>query len=444
MRRDTEIRRELAALPMEELVAGQRQTGRAEMDGPFAETWIARYHQAEAVLGDLTLGRDTHHLAGLLKDVTFPLVAQREDPIPDYYPYTGVHLLEWYLGDRHQPWSRLKAHAAEGVFHTLLDLIRFESQSLAGLEPWHRQNLDREMIGRRLDVVQRAVERCRALGELVPGAVMDPTKSRPHRYETLGDYAFEPGRLSAMVELSMMPQTRYHDEVIFLRTIHIGEFCFFGIRVAIREAQELLRRDRLEEAVEPLRQATAFGAMLYESFKVLRTMPPEHFIDFREATGKASAIKSLNYQLLEIHLRGVSAKKVEVFHRIPHLRGLAKFAHPGFVHLRRVLGQADDGEAWGAVLDQARALDQKWLTWRGLHLSFALHYLPPHAPGTGDTEGAPYLRKFLRAGLFDDTEVDMALVEELFGEHSGIPDLFRARPSQAFAPVEELRAYRGD
>lgn len=440
--RDLEALRTLERLPLDELIEGQRKPGRAEMDPAFVAHWTEQHHRAVELAVDPRSSRATKSLAQLLKDLTFPLIAQQEDPIPEYYPYTGVHHLEWYLENRHQSWDRLKTRAAEGVFHTLVDFIRFESQSLAGLEPWHRESFHREDVTQRIHVLERAVEKCHELGRLIPEAEMDRNRTA-RRYDALGEYAEEPSRVSAMVEFSMMPQTRFHDEVLFLRIIHISELCFFGIRVAVREARELLCNGLVHAAVIPLRQALAFGAMLYESFKVMRTMTPARFLDFRAATGKASAIKSLNYQLLEIHLRGVNADKLEVIRRIPHLRPLSKFAHTGFRPLRKVLREADPAaQGWDDVLEAARALDQKWLTWRGLHLSFAILYLPPEGPGTGDTAGAPYLRKFLKSGLFDDTEVDMELVKELFGDHPEIPNLFRARPNEAFAPVEELRAYR--
>lgn len=441
--RDSRIHHQLEDLPLEDFFEGQRKPGREAMDPEFVEHWAGQHARATRLLEDPHTHPETRALADLLEKITFPIVAQQADPVPDYYPYTGVHLLDWYLGSRHQKWDQLKAKAAEGVFHTTLDLIRFESQSLAGVEPWHREHFDREIVTKRLQVLERAGDKCRELGRAIPEAELDRGQG-PRQYKTLGEFAAEPSRVSAMVEFSMMPQTQFHDEVIFLRTIHIAEFCFYGIRMAIREARELLRRDLVHAATLPLRQAVAFGSLLYESFKVLRTMPPEHFKDFRDATGKASAVKSLNYQLLEIHLRGVHAEKVAVFHRIPHLRELSKFAHPGFVSMRDVLKEADAEEpGWEDVVELARALDQKWLTWRGLHLSFALHYLPQDVKGTGDTEGAPYLRKFLRAGMFDDTQLNLDVVREMFPDDPDIPNLFRAKPSVGLAPAaDELRAYR--
>lgn len=440
----TEPRRRapLGELPMKEFLDRQRAIGRAALPREDLDRWAGEHERAVGLLKDPATGRRDRALAAFLKEITFPLAALRESPVPTYYPYTCAHMLDWYLGESHQPLDHLKARAAEGIFYLLLDLIRFESQSLTGVEGNHREHFDREITLERLKVLERAVDACHELGRQVPGATLDPDRG-PRRYDTLAEYAEEPSRRSAMIELSCLPQTCFHDEVIFLRTIHIAEFCFYGIRVAAQEARELLRLGLPHAAAAPLEQATAFGALLYQAFKVLRTMPPQHFLDFRDATGDASAIQSLNYQLMEIHLRGVNSGKAEHLRRIPHLRQLAKFAHPGFIHLQSLLREADpEAPGWGEVLAAARSLDQKWLTWRGLHLSFAIVYLPQAVKGTGDTAGAPYLRKFLRAGLFDTTEIDLPLVEELFGNHPEIPNLFRARPGVGIAPAEELRAYR--
>ena len=430
------------SLDMKDFLKGQRAVGRADLKPEIVSFWADQHRRATRLLRDPATGRRARASARLLKELAFPLAAQEVDPVPTYYPYTGVHLLDWYLGDRHQNWDRLKVKVVEGIYFLILELIRFESQSLTGVETCHRERFDRDIVTERLRVLERAVAVCRNLSEKFPAADLDRDRGS-RRFPQLKGYVREKSRLSAMIEFSCMPQTRFHDEVIFLRTIHIAEFCFYGIRIAVREAQELLRKDLTDRAIEPLEEAVAFGAMLYESFKVLRTMPPEHFIDFRDATGHASAIQSLNYQLMEIHLRGVHQGKAETFQRIPHLRQLGKFAHPGFVHLKQVLGEADaDAAGWSEVVATARALDQKWLTWRGLHLSFALLYLPPAAKGTGDTEGAPYLKKFLRAGLFDNTTVDLTLMEELFGNDLEIPNLFRVRPGLGISPAEDVRAYR--
>jgi tryptophan 2,3-dioxygenase len=179
--------------------------------------------------------------------------------------------------------------------------------------------------------------------------------------------------------------------------------------------------------------------MLHESFRVLQSMPPEHFLDFREVTGQASAVQSFNYQRLDIALFGLNPEKVSVFQRVPHLSSLLQYSSREFASLRSLLNalpQRDSLEE--RVLELGRLLDRHLLSWRGLHLSFALRYLPLEALGTGGTAGPSYLQKFFRQSLFDDTEPDFALIEEIFGRSSKIQEIFRARPGTRIAPAENL------
>ncbi|HWF06677.1 MAG TPA: hypothetical protein VHA06_23500, partial [Candidatus Angelobacter sp.] len=186
-------------------------------------------------------------------------------------------------------------------------------------------------------------------------------------------------------------------------------------------------------------QATAFASMLHESFRVLQSMPPEHFLDFREVTGQASAVQSFNYQRLDIALFGLSPEKVSIFQRVPHLSSLLQYSSREFASLRSLLNALPQrGNMEERVLELARLLDRHLLSWRGLHLSFALRYLPPEALGTGGTAGPSYLQKFFRQSLFDDTEPDFALIEEIFGGSSKIQEIFRARPGTRIAPAENL------
>src|SRR5258708_13505784 len=107
-------------------------------------------------------------------------------------------------------------------------------------------------------------------------------------------------------------------------------------------------------------------------------MPPEHFIDFREVTGQASAVQSFNYQRLDIVLFGMNSEKVEVYRRVPHLKSLLQYSSPQFASLRSMLNglSADNPEAQ-QLIEQARVLDRHLLSWRGLHLTFPPPHLPP-------------------------------------------------------------------
>jgi len=100
----------------------------------------------------------------------------------------------------------------------------------------------------------------------------------------------------------------------------------------------------------------------------------------------------------------------------------------------------DDDDA-ASLLETARELDSKLLTWRGLHVGFANLYLADIPVGTGGTSGAAYLKLFLRNTLFGETTIDLAAAE-YFSEPSvaqstteiDLPDMHLAPPRDLIAP----------
>jgi tryptophan 2,3-dioxygenase len=244
-----------------------------------------------------------------------------------------------------------------------------------------------------------------------------------------------PSRLPALIQLTAVPLTRCHDERLFLRVLQASELCFLGLRQTVAAAIERIKARDPVLATSDIERAMRFSSLLAGLLKVLRTMPVEHFAGFRLNTGKASAIQSINFQLLDILLHGANTDKTADLLRVAHLKGVLRFCDSRFVSLRDGLRTlAGTGGAWDALADAAGRFDRQLLTWRGLHLSFAKTYIPNHGPGTGGTTGAAYLRKHLLRGLFDNQEPDWAVIEELFPDDGGTPSQDRVRPGVAVAP----------
>jgi tryptophan 2,3-dioxygenase len=438
---DKEIRQVLNGLNIGELVRVQHIYGRASVPHEFRQYWAAQHAYAIEIVDDGRRGQEVRPIAELLKEITYSLAALEARPLPTYYPYTDVRILDWFIGKRRQKFIDLKSRCIEGIYFLALDVLNFEGRSLTGFETSHRERCVEPILVTRIQAIGDLVKAWSGLCRSVLGEVRELYHD-PIHFAELEGYADEPTRVSGLLHLSAFPQTRFHDEVLFLRTIHVSELCFFGIRISVMEATENIRRGIAERAAECLAQAIGFADVLHKGFKVLRTMPPEHFADFRDSTGEASAIQSRNYQLMEVYLRGVNAQKQEVYKGHPHLSDLGRFAHPGFVHLGGALKACKESDAkWRKVFEVARVLDRSLLTWRGFHLAFAKLYLPPHAGGTGGTAGAPYLQRFLRSGLFEETEVDIEAVREMFPEWPELPSLFRIRSEVAIAPGEDVIAH---
>jgi tryptophan 2,3-dioxygenase len=401
--------------------------------------YAAEHERIAELLENSDVSAQDMRLARMLEAITAPVAALHADPIPRYYSYTGVNVLDEYVDGGRLDLEVQKKLCVEGIRGLMLDLTSFEAHSAVGIEPWSRQTLDVEQICRRLKLLRRQFDALNALANLLRVTFPPAETSSPQAYSTLGDYCREDPPLSAMVQFTCIPSSPSHDEVLFLRTIAEDELCFKAIYMAIRQAGEAIERGLLEAAELFLLQATAFASMLHESFRVLQSMPPEHFIDFREVTGQASAVQSYNYQRLDIALFGISPEKIAVFQRIPHLKSLLQYSSREFASLRSVLHSLQArNDSQERVLECARSLDKHLLSWRGLHLSFALRYLPLESAGTGGTAGSSYLQKFFRNSLFADTEPDFGLIEDIFGGSSKIEEIFRAQSGTRIAPAENL------
>ncbi len=417
----------------------QREVGRAGLSPAAIARYAEEHDRVSVLLDENRLSAQDVGIARMLEAITAPLAALRADPIPRYYSYTGVNVLDEYVDGSRLDLDMQKELCVEGIRGLMLDLTRFEAHSIVGIEPWSTGKLDPDVISRRLKLLKRQFQALEALEQLLHIKSFPVDTSLPRTYSTLEAYCREEHPLSAVVQFTCIPSSCSHDEVLFLRTIAEDELCFKAMYLAIRQAGEAIERELLQAAVCFLNQAIAFAGMLHESFRVLQSMPPEHFLDFREVTGQASAVQSFNYQRLDIALFGLNPEKVSVFQRVPHLRSLLQFSSREYASLRSLLNSLPQSNGVEEnVMELARLLDRHLLSWRGLHLSFALRYLPPEAMGTGGTAGPSYLQKFFRQSLFDDTEPDFDLIEDIFGGSSKIQEIFRARPGTRIAPAEDL------
>jgi tryptophan 2,3-dioxygenase len=433
------VRQALTDLDLSDYVETQRDTGRFDLDAEFVRRWADQYRTAASLLKHADLSPELAEAMLLLREITYPAAMQERSRVPSYYPYTCVNVLDWYLGDCGEDLEAQKRKCVPGIVALLLEIGRFEMHSLIGCEPFQPLHFEPEFAIERIRMLKDVYTATVRLSEQIPGTSVRPLP--PRTYENIIDYANEPGRLSALIQFTCMPQTRYHDEVLFLRSIHVSEFCFYGIRIAVAQARDAITRGALNSARVCLEQAIAFSDVLHQIFRVVRNMPPLHFLDFRESAANASAVQSANYQLMDAHLFGLSEHKRMLFQRIPHLDDMLRPYGSGFLCLRDVLKSIalDDNEA-APLLETARELDSKLLTWRGLHVGFANLYLADIPVGTGGTSGAAYLKLFLRNTLFGETTIDLA-ADGHFSEPSAVPSTTRIdHPDMHLAPPRDLIA----
>jgi tryptophan 2,3-dioxygenase len=421
---DKEIRAQLAKLNVGEFIDGQRVRGRLALEDPFKQKWSDQYELAADILGDERHHEKVKNIAKMVQAATYPVWFEYKNKRNIHYTYANVPLLDWYLGRPRETFFNIKRKTLIGIYHLIQDLIKFESDSLTGIERSGKKTIVQNLLAKRLLVLREAVSTFDELWAFIcPGQPLE--KHNTHHYGSFEEYADEASKLSGLVDFSCFPQTEFHDEVLFIRSLNVSELGFHGIRMSVIEAVEDLKQGRIKAANHVLFHALHFAKMLHVMLKVLRTMPPEHFTEFRYATEGASAIQSRGFHLMEIHFRGLNEVKMKTLKKFPYLADLEKFKHPLFVFLGSAIKKLDEAKH-PEIFTTVRLLDKQLLTWRALHLSFAKVYSPEGTPGTGGTLGAPYLSHFLKSGIFDTTTVDMDLIAERFADFPEVDAMFKS------------------
>ncbi|MGG8406918.1 hypothetical protein ACM614_10010, partial [Streptomyces sp. 12297] len=254
---------------------------------------------------------------------------------------------------------------------------------------------------------------------------LPPAAAEPPRHWR--DYVLQPnGPANILEHLAVLPQTTQHDEVTFLRVIHLVEATTWGVLARVMSAAEWLRGGRWDYAAACLERAAELAAAQTAALLVMRrTMPVEHFGGFREATGDASAVQAYPTQLLHIHLLGVHPEKTGALGEATENAYVLMHQNPDFEPLRELLRWVPDEATGRQVLDAAHRLDEELYAWRKIHYGVALRYLPAETTGSGGTSGAPYLRSFYQDRLFD---ADRSLLpQHRFGQAAVLSPWVRSR-----------------
>ena len=400
----------LNQLDLETLMEMQRCVGREYLPASFRQEWAATHASATAIAEHSNHLDLTRNMGRVLFAATYFIANVAPGTQPNYYEYMDGQMLDWYLAPASDGSDELVQRCIVGVHGLLKALRRFESYSLKGWVGHNVEHLDRAQIYLRISLLDEVLDKTRQLGASDiddPVSLSDPLES----------FAASRSRVSALIHLSGVPLTQSHDEVLFVRVLQASELCFLGIRVTVSLAIQAILSESPRQAVQKLQMATWFAGLLRDLLRVLRTMPVAHFADFRALTGKASALQSVGFHLMDTLLHGLNTEKLEHFRRIEHFKPVLSFCDKGFVSLKQAMLSTDERQAkWREVWTTCRQLDKDLLTWRGLHLGFAKRYIPHGAPGTGGTPGANYLLQHLFRGVFADHQPDWDSVYEMFPE----------------------------
>ncbi|MFG1681422.1 tryptophan 2,3-dioxygenase family protein [Nonomuraea sp. NPDC049269] len=332
----------------------------------------------EALAGPDTEENDTIRL------LTRPF--SRRLAIPEYYRYTGLHVFGQFLSGQDDAFGGclLAMHA------TLTELADLERREAC------RHAVVPEHLAERLLGLHRVIDQVGAMS-VAPYSAL--------RGADLVRAAHEDERLERQLLLLRrccgFRRSDKHDEHIFIRSVQACELTFFMIRGLARQAIAVVGLDRAEFMFR-MGQLIACSELLKEIFHVLKTLSPELFLGFRDATGDASAVQSLNYHLMELVVYGYDERKAETYAGFAHLDLINDPRLREFRSLKDVVAAGADAEVVSAYTEVERCL----LMWRGRHYGFGRTYLP-NMKGSGGTEGAGYLKRFIdKSGLCSGTRLD--------------------------------------
>jgi tryptophan 2,3-dioxygenase len=241
--------------------------------------------------------------------------------------------------------------------------------------------------------------------------------------------------LSAQHPLSDPP---HHDEMLFIVQHQVAELWIKLVIHEIAGAIRHLREDKLPQAVKNLARVRHVQNQLYSMWKVLDTLTPSEYAEFRHVFGKASGFQSAQYRILEFTLGNKNRDMMRYFEHQPEWRAKLEAALEApslyeefLMHLARrgmpvpehvverdfsKMRDDDDGvvdvlrciyedrsqhwaryEACEALMDIAN----NFQFWRFHHMK-TVERIIGHKAGTGGSSGVNFLKKALDIEFFTE------------------------------------------
>lgn len=241
--------------------------------------------------------------------------------------------------------------------------------------------------------------------------------------------------LDAQTPLSDPP---HHDEMLFIVQHQIAELWIKLIIHEVHAAIGHLRKDELPQAVKNLARVRHVQNQLDNQWKVLDTLTPSEYAEFRHVFGKASGFQSAQYRILEFVLGNKNAEMVAVFDNQPEWRArlmdalvspslyeefLLHLSRRGMPIPKRAVERdfseaRDEDEGVVAVLktiyenrpaywsryEMCEALmdiSNNFQSWRFHHMK-TVERIIGHKMGSGGSSGVAFLKKALDIEFFPD------------------------------------------
>lgn len=375
---------------------------------PYAEV-IAHYQRVGRTNADSRLVSRLRYLGDLLREPEL-VVGRRLWPLPEWLPSTGDQhngnydsylaspLLEGLTfaqdGDSAGLPSELEK-ATDATIDLLLaalvaDLAMIEADALRaghnGREQ-HRRTQACLLLLTKLDALAPNWAQRPAAGEILPDLAEATTALAQQVRRRL------PRSCRQVVNLSLLPTTRLHDEQMFIRAIQIFEAMYRQIYRCMVRASAAMQVTDAGRACAELADATRRLAMAPALYRVVTTMPRAAFAIIREFTNGRSAIQSRSYR--QIDLVCAPREPSPAADKLPAVEVASPTLQDSYF---AIAGRLDPAES-DRLAAQMRALDASWRAMKRTHWGITLKIIG-RVPGTGGTAGAEYLKYAAEVPLF--------------------------------------------
>src|ERR1700733_4564390 len=264
------------------------QNGRQAIDSDMQQRAASLYDFAEGMLTfETSLDHDARTVLKLAKDALYSEKYLLTHEKPRYVMYSNLDVLNRFLLDGKSATLGVKWEAAKRAL--ALVLRDWHDREQDRLSAFFEGTLDRTLLGfEAVKEEERSVshiqERERSLSSLSRFAAVtglpDTTLvlNEVHKHETDWSYfAADPAR--QITHLTCLPRSRWHDEYMFLRTIHATECCYSGILASLSALPGFIRNRDFINGTEILKGALFFSDFLSKLFAIFDTMPVTHFFD---------------------------------------------------------------------------------------------------------------------------------------------------------------------
>ena len=228
------------------------------------------------------------------------------------------------------------------------------------------------------------------------------------------------------------------DELLFIIQHQVAELWIKLLIHEIHRAIYYMRRDELAYALKNLSRVRHVQNQMYSQWKVLDTLTPSEYLEFRHVFGNASGFQSAQYRILEFMLGNKSRSMLTVYEQHPdwHARLVDVLQSPSLyeeflLHLHRggmpvpdsaidrdfsrMRDEDDDVIAvLATIYEDPRAHWDRYETcealmdignnfqfWRFHHLK-TVERIIGHKRGTGGSSGVSFLKKAIDSEFFPE------------------------------------------